>query len=354
MPTFTPQKPNFYSKSLTGKNTAGLQSVQNAGATNSGSAYSARSTTNRAMPGFSRTGNNGNGTTSTPNILLAGLVNGALAAATSTFIDSAVPTVTYGLGLTGAANNINYTDPSIARLASSGYPVDTMGTGPGTDGSMPEFAYPNPTVLTDTTEDRVIIYDQTQKFISGMSIPVFAPLKNVGGLLFPYTPTISVSHRANYELEGLLHTNYSTPYYTNSTVDSINIQGRFTAQNEEEGQYIMAMIHFLRTVTKMFYGNSSNKGSPPPVLFLDAHGKYMFDHIPVVVREFQYTLPNDVNYITAKIDGKPVKVPTDLNVTIDLIPTYSRQQMSKVFGLNDFASGGLLTKSTGTRTGGWL
>jgi hypothetical protein len=82
----------------------------------------------------------------------------------------------------------------------------------------------------------------------------------------------------------------------------------------------------------------------------------MFDHIPVVVREFQYTLPNDVNYITAKVAGESVKVPTDLNITVDLIPTYSRSQTSKVFGLNFFANGGLLTGGKGkdTRPGGWL
>jgi hypothetical protein len=354
MPTFVPQKPNFYSKNITGTSTVGLQAVQNAGSQNSGSGYSARTNVNRAVPGFTRAGSGSNGTTSTPNILLQGLVNTALAAATNTFLDSAIPAVTYGSGLAGPLGFGNYSDPSVARLAGSGYPVETVGTGPGTDGAAPTYAFKPPTALTDTTEDRVIIYDQTQKFISGLSIPIFAPLKAVGGMLFPYTPTISVSHRANYELEGLLHSNYSTPYYTNSTVDSINIQGRFTAQNEVEGQYVMAMIHFFRTVTKMFYGSSSNKGSPPPVLFLDAHGKYMFDHIPVVVREFQYTLPNDVNYITAKVAGESVKVPTDLNVTVDLIPTYSRSQMSTVFGLNYFANGGLLTGGKGTRPGGWL
>jgi hypothetical protein len=354
MPTFVPQKPNFYSKTIATTTAAGTQSVQNSGVSNSGSVYSARSTANRAVAGFSRTGSNNTGTVSTPNILLQGLAVGALAAATANFIDSAIPAVTYGSGLLGAGNQIDYTDPSIARLASSGYPIDTVGTGPGTDGDLPSYAFTPPTVLTDTTEDRVIIYDQTQKFISSSANPIFTPLRQVGGMLFPYTPTISVSHRANYELEGLLHSNYSTPYFTNSTVDSINIQGRFTAQNESEAQYIMAMIHFFRTVTKMFYGNSSNKGSPPPVLFLDAHGKYMFDHIPVVVREFQYTLPNDVNYISAKVAGKPVKVPTDLNITVDLIPTYSRNQISTVFGLNDFAKGALLTSGTGTRPGGWI
>lgn len=354
MPSFTPQRPNFYSKTVVNTTATGTQSLQNVGASNSGSVYSARSTAGRPVAGFSRSGSNNKGTVSTPNIVLQSLAVGAIAAATAEFVDSAIPAVTYGSGLLGAGEQVDYSDPSVARLAAAGYPFDTIGTGSGTDGAIPSYAFTPPTALTDTTEDRVIIYDQTQKFISGGSNPLFAPLSAVGGMLFPYTPTISVSHRANYELEGLLHSNYSTPYYTNSTVDSINIQGRFTAQNESEAQYIMAMIHFFRTVTKMFYGNSSNKGSPPPVLFLDAHGKYMFDHIPVVVREFQYTLPNDVNYISAKVAGKPVKVPSDLNITVDLIPTYSRNQISTLFGLNDFAKGALLTSGTGTRSGGWL
>jgi hypothetical protein len=354
MPSFVPQKPNFYSKTIASTTATGNQSLQNVGASNSGSVYSARSTANRPVAGFTRSGSNNRGTVSTPNIILQGLAVGTIAAVTADFIDSAIPAVTYGSGLVGAGNQVDYGDPSVARLASSGYPFDSIGTGSGTDGALPSYAFTPPTALTDTTEDRVIIYDQTQKFITGAANPVFAPLSAVGGMLFPYTPTISVSHRANYELEGLLHSNYSTPYFTNSTVDSINIQGRFTAQNESEAQYIMAMIHFFRTVTKMFYGNSSNKGSPPPVLFLDAHGKYMFDHIPVVVREFQYTLPNDVNYISAKVAGKPVKVPSDLNITVDLIPTYSRNQISSLFGLDKFAKGELLTSGSGTRPGGWI
>jgi hypothetical protein len=348
MATFLPQKPNFYSRDVTAKNTSGLQSVQNAGATITGTYYASRSSTSRPVPGTARRGVTAS---NTPQAVLQGVISGAIAGATAAVIDSALPPVTYGSALQG-----NYypatTDPSVSRLINSGYPVDTVSLGPGTDGSLPYDTYSPPGAFQDTTENRVIIYDQTTKFIDVS--PVMAPLRDTGGMLFPYTPTIAVGHRANYELEGLLHTNYSTPYFTNSTVDSINIQGKFTAQNEKEGQYVMAAMHFLRTATKMFYGSSSSKGSPPPIFYLDAHGQYMFDHIPVVVREFQYTLPNDVNYITAKINGKPTKVPVDLNITIDLIPTYSRNRISNVFSLDDFANGKLLTSNSGTRPGGWL
>jgi hypothetical protein len=224
--------------------------------------------------------------------------------------------------------------------------------GASLDSPYPSDTFQAPNPFSDQTEDRVIIKDQTGLFISGGGI--FAPLNKTGGMLFPYTPNISVTHKANYEMESLVHTNYANPYYTHSTVDAINIQGRFTAQTNEEGKYVLAMIHFFRTVTKMFYGGVLNKGAPPPVLYLDAHGQYMFDHIPVVVSSFQYNLPNDTNYITVDVDGKPTKVPADLNITVDLIPTYSRNKISNNFNLLGFSRGALLTSGSGSGSGGWL
>jgi LysM repeat protein len=102
MPTFTPKKPNFYSKNIVGTTTNGAQSVQNSGVSSSGSVYSARSNASRPVAGFTRNGSRNSGTISTPNIVLQGLAVGALAAATANFIDSALPAVTYGSGLLGA------------------------------------------------------------------------------------------------------------------------------------------------------------------------------------------------------------------------------------------------------------
>ena len=176
--------------------------------------------------------------------------------------------------------------------------------------------------------DRVIIYDQTGRFIGQSNI--FAPLKNVGGVLFPYTPTIQVTHKANYDMMHLTHTNYVTPAFQYSSVENISITGMFTANYPAEGEFIVAMMHFFKTATKMFYGKDQLAGTPPPILFLDGYGPYTFDHVPVVVTSFDYTLPNDVDYISCSVLGERQKVPTTLQVSINLVPTYSRNKTSKI------------------------
>jgi hypothetical protein len=113
-------------------------------------------------------------------------------------------------------------------------------------------------------------------------------------------------------------------------------------------------MHFFRSATKMFYGQDQLAGTPPPILFLDGYGPYTFDHIPVVVNSFDYTLPNDVDYISCNVNGVRQKVPTTLNVSLALTPTYSRNKVSNEFGLDKFSQGSLKTSGTGVRSGGWL
>ena len=50
---------------------------------------------------------------------------------------------------------------------------------------------------------------------------------------------------------------------------------------------------------------------------------------------------------------KTNKVPVDINVSVSLIPTYSRNKIAK-FSLDSFANGGLLTSGKGQRSGGWI
>ena len=181
-----------------------------------------------------------------------------------------------------------------------------------------------------------------------------APLQSINGVLFPYTPQITFSHKASYEMLSLVHTNYTTPVYQHSSVDGIQVSGMFTANYPAEAEYIVAMLHFFRSATKMFYGQDQLAGTPPPVLFLDGYGPYTLDHIPVVVTGFDYTLPNEVDYISCSVSGYKQKVPTTLSVTLNLQPTYSRNKISNEFGLSDFASGALIQGGSGTRSGGWL
>lgn len=228
---------------------------------------------------------------------------------------------------------------------------------------------------------------------------ILAPLKNTGGVIFPYTPAITTAYKADYEPYSLTHSNFKGYFYKSSYVDPINIKATFTAQDTAEANYLLAVIHFFRSVTKMFYGQDAYRGAPPPMVFLTGLGQYQFNKHPCVVASFDYSLPADVNYIrsssvfnvngtntltareTTSTASNPLSytierlknhglkpgaqkdpafvrilgqvssqdppstyVPTKIDINISLYPMQSRQQVSQVFSLTEFANGNLLSK----------
>ncbi len=133
---------------------------------------------------------------------------------------------------------------------------------------------------------------------------ILAPLVDTDGVIFPYTPNIQITYAANYDATEPTHSNYKIHQYKNSAVDTINITCDFTAQDTAEATYLLAVIHFFKTVTKMFYGMDGTPvkaGTPPPLCFLHGLGAFQFDNHPIVITNFNYILPTDVDYIKAKI-----------------------------------------------------
>ena len=132
---------------------------------------------------------------------------------------------------------------------------------------------------------------------------ILAPLAITDGLIFPYSPTISLTYAAHYDPIDLVHTNYKGYQYKNSSIDTVTITADFTAQDTSEANYLLAAIHFLRSASKMFYGqdNQPPAGTPPPLLYLSGYGAYQFDNHPLALTSFAYTLPTDVDYINANI-----------------------------------------------------
>jgi len=219
------------------------------------------------------------------------------------------------------------------------------------------------------------------------------PLKVTNGVVFPYTPAISTAYKANYAPYDLTHSNYRGYFYQNSYTDAVNLTATFTAQSTSDAAYVLAVIHFFRSVTKMFYGQDAQpqRGSPPPLVFLSGLGDYQFNNHPCVVTSFSYNLPADVDYISsgspnnlglnlqplqnlysttlnavsptvtrlataflppgaqnaipAPLQGllnNPTYVPSKIDLVISLLPVQSRQQVSKQFSLKGFANGQLL------------
>jgi hypothetical protein len=182
------------------------------------------------------------------------------------------------------------------------------------------------------------------------------------------------------------------------------MQAEFTAQDTVEAEYMLACIHFLKSASKMFYGQDAQRGSPPPLLYLSGLGEYQFNEQPCAVTEFNYNLPADVNYIRARsrhitradnlqfqkplatattngnfsalnrlrtavtnalnggeaplqVGAKPFQpapgnlgakgatyVPTKMSMTINLLPIVSRKMASQQFSLKEYANGNLIKK----------
>ena len=304
-------------------------------------------------------------------------------------------------------------DPSNARLGVSGL---LPGGGNSLPPIAPSVAYQSvtgPTGAAIASESdwrvRVSLSDRSQIFYkdpTGLN-PIMSPLIETNGVIFPYTPSITVTHSASYSSQTPTHSNYAMQFYNHSEVQDIQISGEFTVQSIEEGQYLMAAIYFFRSATKMFFGQGDNVGNPPPMVFLDGYGDHYFPHVPCVVSSFSHTLSAEVDYIQVPIttttlqevnvqpDNQNIgqvqltaeeqqyvpsllrsspssvtpakqltrtqfqsitynsRVPTSSTITITLKPVYSRSGLHDRFDLNNFAKG-LLIQDRKNGFGGFI
>ena len=127
---------------------------------------------------------------------------------------------------------------------------------------------------------------------------LITPLRSTNGLVWPYQPTVNYSQDVSYTNIDLVHTNQEMYAYTRTNAVKLTVDGQFSVQNQTEGVYALACIHFLQTIVKMYFGQSDqNAGTPPPILLFDAYGDYMFNKLPVIVTNFSVGLPNDVDYV---------------------------------------------------------
>ncbi|OUX04098.1 MAG: hypothetical protein CBE00_13365 [Planctomycetaceae bacterium TMED240] len=225
-------------------------------------------------------------------------------------------------------------------------------------------------------------------------------LKKTGnGIVFPYTPTINVNHSANYGTYDINQSVEQPHFYSMTPNVSLQLTAVFTANTLTEAEYMLACMHFLRTATKSDFGAYNNglrrtdAGTPPPVLVFSGYGTEMFNNIPVIVRSVNFTLPEDVDYVSIQTQAAQVlegafidvtnldangnniqtelqaqemagteiepsyekqadvnipsessTVPTSILFSIDLAPQHPPSQLRDEWNFKDYASGDLLRK----------
>lgn len=140
-----------------------------------------------------------------------------------------------------------------------------------------------------------------------------------GQIIFPTTPTFTLSNKANYDNKTLVHSNFPHPVYTNSVSDDIQISCEWPVEAPDEAAEWLRVIRLGRGLTKMFFGSSSNLGAPPPICtlygYMDTVGR-----IPVVVKEFKVDFKDDVHYV----QSGGAMVPRLSTISITLQPVYSK------------------------------
>jgi len=174
---------------------------------------------------------------------------------------------------------------------------------------------------------------------------VLQPLVRAGGLIFPYTPSVTVQYVSNYNPMSFSETNYSYKSWTNSDVSDITVVGLFTASNIQEARYMLAAIHFLKGATKGGFGlNDKLRGVSPAVYHFNYLGEYQFKNVPVVISNVTLDYSKDDDYVPVMVAGNDTKdyVPASMEVTAILSPQYNTQVVRDKFDIKKFREGGYL------------
>lgn len=198
---------------------------------------------------------------------------------------------------------------------------------------------------------RVSVAAGSKVLYDNESAKLLSPLKATGGVVFPVTPNLQITHLAKYSSSSLTHSNFAMHSYEGSEVSSIMINGEFPIQNIVEGQYLLAAIYFFRAATKMYWGDepkgSIPAGTPPPMVFLSGYGQDYFPNVPCVVTQFMHSLPDQVDYIeiprVSGADGHSTRLPTLSQLQVTLQPIYSRKAL-RDFSADAFMKGKLINR----------
>jgi hypothetical protein len=241
-----------------------------------------------------------------------------------------------------ATGTIEGTPPALSPISGATaeqVQSDLANRTPGIPSSMPVKIIPATPKFAGGKDHRVRLKVPVSYLVGQAAGPNNTLVKSQG-IIFPYTPTIGQEYTAVYNPVPLVHTNYTQYFYKNSAVGTIALSAKFTVQNDYEAEVYFSILHLLRALTKMRWGDDDNAGSPPPVCRLFAYGDAIMNNVPVAISYVKVDLPDNVDYFTSKsLSSAPVLS----TISITLTPIYSRNEQQQ-FTVSDYLSSGIRSK----------
>ena len=163
---------------------------------------------------------------------------------------------------------------------------------------------------------------------------------------FDNMPTVAKSMGVAYEALETVHMPASFQKYKHTDSITYSIDGIFTSRNSSEAARNYLFIQNLTAWTKPFFGEKQMNvggtrgklGAPPPVLKFSGW-RGLLREVPVVITKFDYTHPNDCDWIPMGENNIPF--PTVLKVSISLLETFNADEIN-AFDLGLYRIGGIL------------
>jgi hypothetical protein len=166
-------------------------------------------------------------------------------------------------------------------------------------------------------------------------------------LEFMVTPNnLDESGSAEYSASNTVHTPGNVMVYKSSSSRGFNVGVRMIARHEAEADLILKYMNVIRSWVKPYFGTGTasqikNKklfGAPPSIIKLYAYGQHHLYGVPCVLESYNFSWPNDCDYIpsSSAYNYEPVPVVMDFSMTFK--ETFSGSQLEK-FNIYDYKNG---------------
>lgn len=142
-----------------------------------------------------------------------------------------------------------------------------------------------------------------------------------GYVRFEASSPVSESRVANYEGYNIVHLPTSLWAYRNTNGRHFSIAGKLVSRTPNEAT---ANAGYLTTVRSWVLPAFGTSGATPPIVFLTAYDNKQINRVPCVVLSYNWTFPDDVDYIYATSEPMPVIG----MLTIELEEAYSAEQIT--------------------------
>ncbi len=163
---------------------------------------------------------------------------------------------------------------------------------------------------------------------------------------FDVMPVIVEAHTVEYEQVAPAQFLGAFQKYKGTSPTQWTLNAVLISRTSQEADANLSSLNTLRGWTEPFYGRrlgkfSSSLGAPPPVLALFGM-RDLIGEVPVVITSLNWSWPKDVDYVPttrrSESDGKLVPFPSVMEVAIQLVESYSIDQLNQ-FSLDDYRSG---------------